>query len=93
MNTNADIEKLFEEALQKATEITYPLPDDIRLRLYAYYKRGVQEPINIAPAPHEHKLINAFKMNAWMQVRQLSVEEAKLEYIKLIDELHKNLKK
>lgn len=93
MNTNADIEKLFEEALQKATEITYPLPDDIRLRLYAYYKRGVQEPINIVSTPHEHKLINAFKMNAWMQVMQLSVEEAKLEYIKLIDELHKKLKK
>ncbi|HUH50918.1 MAG TPA: acyl-CoA-binding protein [Flavobacterium sp.] len=93
MNTNTDIEKLFEEALHKATEITYPLPDDIRLRLYAYYKRATQEPINIAPAPHEHKLINAFKMNAWMQVRQLSVEEAKLEYVKLIDELHKSLKK
>ena len=93
MDTNADIEKLFEEALQKATEITYPLPDDIRLRLYAYYKRGTQEPINITSAPHEHKLINAFKMNAWMQVRQLTIDEAKLEYIKLIDELHKSLKK
>ncbi len=93
MNTNADIEKLFKEALQRATEITYPLPDDIRLRLYAYYKRSTQEPINVVSAPHEHKLINAFKMNAWMQVRQLSIEEAKLEYIKLINELHKNLKK
>lgn len=90
MDTNLDIEKLFEEAVRKASEIKYPLPDDIRLRLYAYYKRGTQEPINTNSA-HEHKLINAFKINAWMQVRQLSVEEAKLEYINLIDELYKNI--
>jgi diazepam-binding inhibitor (GABA receptor modulating acyl-CoA-binding protein) len=87
-----NIEQLFEEALQKATEITYPLPDDIRLRLYAYYKQATKEPINTTSI-NEHELINAFKMNAWMQVQQMSLDDAKLEYVKLIDELHKNLKK
>jgi acyl-CoA-binding protein len=85
-----NIDELFKKALFKATEITYPLPDDIRLRLYAYYKQATQEPINTTSA-HEHELINAFKMNAWMQVRQMSVDEAKIEYVKLIDELHNKL--
>ena len=92
MDANQNIDQLFEEALRKATEITYPLPDDIRLRLYAYYKQATQEPINTTSAS-EHELVNAFKMNAWMQVRQMRVEEAKFEYVKLIDELYKNVKK
>ena len=92
MEAKKDIDELFKEALFKATEITYPLPDDIRLRLYAYYKQATQEPINTTSA-HEHELINAFKMNAWMQVRQMRIDDAKLEYVKLIDELLKNLKK
>lgn len=92
MNTNKSIEELFEEALQKATEITYPLPVDVRLQLYAYYKQATKEPINTTSA-NEHELINAFKMNAWMQVRQMNVDEAKTEYAKLIDELYKKMKK
>ncbi|MFA7446330.1 MAG: acyl-CoA-binding protein [Flavobacteriaceae bacterium] len=90
MEAKKDIDELFKEALFKATEITYPLPDDIRLRLYAYYKQATKEPINTTSA-HEHELINAFKMNAWMQVRQMSVDKAKMEYVKLIDELHSKL--
>lgn len=89
---SVEIDKLFEQALQKATEIIYPLPVDVRLQLYAYYKQATREPINTTSA-NEHELINAFKMNAWMQVRQMSIEEAKMEYVKLIDELHKKLKK
>jgi len=87
-----EIDKLFQEALQKATEITYPLPIDVRLQLYAYYKQATQEPINTTSA-NEHELVNSFKMNAWMQVRQMSIEQAKIEYIKQIDELHKKVKK
>ena len=87
-----NIDKLFEQALQKATEITYPLPVDVRLQLYAYYKQATKEPINSTSA-HQHELINAFKMNAWMQVRQMNEKEAKKKYIKLIDELHKKIKR
>jgi len=87
-----EIDKLFEEALQKAMEITYPLPIDVRLQLYAYYKQATQEPINTTSS-NEHELVNSFKMNAWMQVRQMSVEQAKIEYIKQVDELHKKIEK
>jgi len=87
-----EIDNLFRQALQKATEITYPLPIDVRLQLYAYYKQATQEPINTTSA-QEHELINSFKMNAWMQVRQMSVEQAKIEYIKQIDYLHKKIEK
>jgi len=86
-----EIDKLFKKALQKATEITYPLPIDVRLQLYAYYKQATQEPINTTSSSDEHELVSSFKMNAWMQVRQMSTEQAKMEYIKKIDELHKKI--
>jgi len=92
LNSDKNIDELFKEALHKATEINYPLPDDIRLRLYAYYKQATKEPINTNTS-NEHELINAFKMNAWMQVSQMSTNQAKQEYIELIDELHKKIKK
>jgi diazepam-binding inhibitor (GABA receptor modulating acyl-CoA-binding protein) len=92
LNSDKNIDELFKEALHKATEITYPLPDDIRLRLYAYYKQATKERINTTSS-NEHELINAFKMNAWMQVSQMSIDQAKKEYIELIDELHKKIKK
>jgi len=84
----AKIDKLFKQALQKAKEITYPLPIDVRLQLYAYYKQATQEPINTTSS-NEHELVHSFKMNAWMQVRRMSIDQAKMAYIKQIEELHK----
>lgn len=85
-----EIDQLFEEALLKATKITYPLPVDVRLRLYAYYKQATRQPIG-SKSSGEHELVNAFKMNAWMQVRLLTTDQAKKEYIALIEELYKNI--
>jgi acyl-CoA-binding protein len=31
-------------------------------------------------------LRNAFKLNAWMQISHLSKDDAKIEYIKLVEE-------
>jgi acyl-CoA-binding protein len=39
-----------------------------------------------------YDLRNAFKMNAWMQISHLSIEEAKEEYITMITDLVKKNK-
>ena len=79
-----DLEARFLEAVAIASQMTQSsLPQDVQLRLYAYYKQatfGTIEYNNSAA----FDLRNAFKTNAWMQISHLSVEEAKEEYIKAI---------
>jgi acyl-CoA-binding protein len=77
----------FQKAIKIATEMTQAsLPQDVQLRLYAYYKHatfGVLEPTQAST----YHLRDAFKMNAWMQISHLSVAEAKEYYIKIINSL------
>ncbi|HOD09259.1 MAG TPA: acyl-CoA-binding protein [Flavobacterium sp.] len=84
-----DLETRFQEAVEIASKMTQAsLPQDVQLRLYAYYKQatfGTIEPNNSS----SFDLRNAFKTNAWMQISHLSVEEAKELYIEAILSLSK----
>ena len=82
-----DLDARFEEAVAIANTMTQAeLPQDIQLRLYAYYKQATKGTIsNEAPM---FDIRNAFKTNAWMQISHLSIDEAKELYIKYIMELH-----
>ncbi|RZJ58850.1 MAG: phosphatidylserine decarboxylase, partial [Flavobacterium sp.] len=64
-----DLEIQFQEAYEKASNLTEAIPQDVMLRLYAYYKQGTS---GIAKMNASFDLRNAFKMNAWMQVRHLT---------------------
>lgn len=84
-----DLEKRFEEAVKVASEMTQAsLPQDVQLRLYAFYKQAT-----FGSAEYNHPenfdLRNAFKTNAWMQISHLSVEESKEQYIEIINSLLK----
>ncbi|MCO6148745.1 acyl-CoA-binding protein [Flavobacterium sp. NRK1] len=83
-----DLDTLFNEAYEKASNMTESLPQDVMLRIYAYYKQATQ---GIAYRNHYQNfdLRNAFKMNAWMQVRHLTADEAKKLYIETINSLIK----
>ena len=73
----------FQEAYEKASNLTHALPPDVMLRLYAYYKQAT-----LGTAAYKQSdnfgLINAFKTNAWMQISHLSIDEAKELYIDAI---------
>lgn len=85
----ADLESRFNEAVAIATEMTQAsLPQDVQLRLYAYYKQATQGNVELNQTSSFH-LRDAFKTNAWMQIKHLSVEEAKEQYISLIQSLVK----
>ena len=79
-----DLDTRFQEAVEIASEMTQAsLPQDVQLRLYAYYKQATIGTINYNQSSNDD-LRNAFKTNAWLQISNLSVEEAKEMYIEAI---------
>lgn len=79
-----DLEVRFLEAVEIASQMSQSsLPQDVQLRLYAFYKQATFGTIEYNNSS-AFDLRNAFKTNAWMQISHLSVEEAKEEYIKAI---------
>lgn len=82
-----DLDTLFQEAYEKASNMKEQLPQDVMLRIYAYYKQATSgEPKGLY---QNFDLRNAFKMNAWMQVRHLTPDQAKELYIETINSVIK----
>ena len=85
--TAKDLNTRFQDAVDIATEMSQSdLPQDVQLRLYAYYKQATFG----TPAANFNSnfdLRNAFKTNAWMQISHITVEEAKENYIEIINSL------
>ncbi|RNC91614.1 MAG: acyl-CoA-binding protein [Allomuricauda sp.] len=74
------LKKQFDDAVAMVNRYDKPLPADLLLKLYAYYKianKNFENPGSKTP------LINAFKANALIQAQNISVEEAMKNYIKL----------
>ena len=88
MSSN-DLDILFEEAFYNAQLIPQEsVPQNIQLVLYGLYKQATSGKSNIL-AQNPQDLINAFKLNAWMQVKHLTIDEAKQNYIEMINKLMK----
>lgn len=84
-----DLDTLFQEAYEKASNMTESLPQDVMLRIYAYYKQATSGGEPTQGYYQNLDLRNAFKLNAWMQVQHLSTDEAKRLYINTINSLIK----
>lgn len=85
MEDNLDLK--FKEAYKVASDLEEKLPPDVMLRLYAYYKQAVKG--DRFTFNDNSDLRNAFKFNAWMQLRGMSEREAKKEYVKLVNSIIK----
>jgi acyl-CoA-binding protein len=80
----ADLDRRFDEAVALASDMTQAsLPQDVQLRLYAYYKQATQGNVELNQTSTFH-LRDAFKTNAWMQIKHISIEDAKKQYISII---------
>lgn len=85
----SDLDTRFDEAVAIASEMTQAsLPQDVQLRLYAFYKQATQGNVELNQTSSYH-LRDAFKTNAWMQIKHISIEEAKENYISIIQSLVK----
>ena len=76
-----DLHSEFEKAVAQVNNYLEPLPADLLLKLYAYYKianRNFNNPGSKTP------LINAFKANAMIQAKEIGPEEAMRAYVDLV---------
>ena len=76
------LRKNFEKAVGVVNNYTEPLPADLLLKLYAYYKianKNFDNPGSKTP------LINAFKANALIQAQNINRQEAMESYIALVN--------
>ena len=61
----------------------------MQLILYGLYKQATSETTNPLLFQNPQDIRNAFKLNAWMQVKHLKPDDAKAEYINIINKLLK----
>lgn len=87
--TNEALDLQFQEAFEKASNMTQSLPQDVMLRLYAFYKQATFGTSNFNRNDNSD-LRNAFKTNAWIQISHLSQTQAKKKYIETVNDLLKN---
>lgn len=83
---DSDLNIQLQEAYDKANSIEERLAPDTMLKLYAYYKQATQGD-NFSSSESETDLRNGFKFNAWVQLRGMSADDAKIAYINLVKEL------
>lgn len=79
-------EKRFEKAFVMASSTKRSFPPDVMLNLYAYYKRATEKNGFYIPPSQNGDLKNAFKVNALLQVKDISKTEAQKKYIDLVEE-------
>lgn len=83
-----DLNTIFEQAFAHAQLIPQEsVPQDVQLILYGLYKQATSESSHSFHSQNAQDLRNAFKFNAWMQVKHLTVDEAKSKYIAIINQL------
>lgn len=77
----------FQKAVEIASQMQQSsLPQDVQLRLYAYYKQATLGTTD-ARRSSAADLRNAFKTNAWMQISHITQDQAKQSYIDIIESL------
>ena len=76
-----DLYTEFEKAVAIINNYTSPIPADLLLKLYAYYKIANQ---NFSNPGSKTPLINAFKANELIQAQDISPEEAMRAYVELV---------
>jgi acyl-CoA-binding protein len=78
----------FEAAVDYVNSYTDPIPADLLLKLYAYYKVANQ---NYEHPGSKSELINAFKANALIQAQKIKPKKAMQSYIELVEDQLKNI--
>jgi len=79
-----DLDKRFNKAFEIASAMTEKLPPDIMLQFYSYYKHATTKDSMVIPSGDD-MVRNAFKLNAYFQMANISEDDAKREYIRLVE--------
>lgn len=85
---NETSQKNFEKAVALVNNCNKPLPADFLLKIYALYKKATND--EDKPSS-KREIVNAFKTNALFQIEHVKSEDAKKEYIKIVNEYFNKL--
>ncbi len=80
----SDLDKKFKHAFEIASAMTKKLPPDIMLQFYSYYKHATSKDSVVIPSGN-NIVRNAFKLNAYFQLSNITADEAKKKYIELVE--------
>lgn len=82
----SDLEKQFEAAAADSKNLSERPDNDTLLRIYALYKQGSAGDVD-GRRPGFGDMIGRAKYDAWAKVKGMSKEDAKRQYVDLIDSL------
>lgn len=87
MSKTNELHNRFLKAFEAANSMqNIDIPIDLRLQFYAYYKQATINSSSFYSPNDPDQIRNAFKMNAILQVKDMSPDEAKSAYIELVNE-------
>ena len=82
-----ELQQEFENAVARSRTLTRPPGNDELLQLYALYKQATEGDVaGDRPGGFDFKAIAKF--DAWAELKGKKQEEAKKEYIGLVEKLH-----
>ncbi len=81
-----NVDNHFNSAANKATKLPKRPPNDILLKLYALYKQGNERDVT-GDSPGFADFEGRAKFDAWDKIKGKSKDEAKQEYISLVEKL------
>lgn len=82
-----EIKELFEKAVENSRLLNERPSNETLLQLYSLYKQSTEGDINVDPPSNPFDFVSRAKFEAWENLKGKSSEEAKKEYIALIDKL------
>ena len=83
-----DLENDFKSAAERVTKLSRRPPNDIMLQLYALYKQGNNGDVT-GERPGFADFEGRAKFDSWNKLQGKSMEDAKNEYIALVEQLEK----
>ena len=82
----SDLNTTFEEAVKNSTSLSERPDNGTLLKIYALYKQAT-EGDNEAKKPSFTDMVGRAKWDAWEKLKDMSPDDAKQQYIDLIESL------
>ena len=82
----SDLNATFEEAVKNSTTLSERPDNATLLKIYALYKQAT-EGDNEAKKPSFTDMVGRAKWDAWEKLKDMSLDDAKQQYIDLIESL------
>ena len=83
-----DLDDDFKSAAERVTKLSKRPPNDIMLQLYALYKQGNNGDVT-GERPGFADFEGRAKFDSWNKLQGKSMEDAKNEYIAIVEQLEK----